>query len=61
MVYGVFPIYMEKVEKIEDAIRQSISYLKKHDYLHDEDVVVHVGSTPINLRGKTNMLKLSYV
>ncbi len=61
MVYGVFPFYMEQVEKIEDAIRQSISFLKKHDYLHDEEVVVHVGSTPINLRGKTNMLKLSYV
>ena len=61
IVYGVFPFYLEQVNKIEDGIRQSISFLKKNDYLHDEEVVVHVGSTPVNLRGKTNMLKVSYV
>ncbi len=61
IVYGVHPFYLEQVGKIADAIKQSIDFLKKNDYLHDEEVVVHVGSTPINLRGKTNMLKVSYV
>ena len=27
----------------------------------DEDVVVHVGSTPTPERGRTNIVKLSYV
>jgi len=60
-VYGIQPFYMESVEKIEDAVSSSIAVLKEQGYLHDEEAVVHVGSTPINKRGKTNMLKLSYV
>jgi len=29
--------------------------------IKEEDVVIHVGSTPILERGRTNMIKLSYV
>jgi len=29
--------------------------------IQEEDVVIHVGSTPVPERGRTNMIKLSYV
>ncbi|NOY37849.1 MAG: pyruvate kinase [Chlorobi bacterium] len=61
LVYGVEAFYMQSVSKIEEAIAHTISVLKKGKYIQDEDVVVHVGSTPVNQRGRTNMLKLSYV
>ncbi len=61
LVYNVYPFYMEEVEKIEDAVQKSVRFLKEKGLLEDDQVVVHVGSTPVNKRGKTNVLKLSYV
>ncbi len=61
LVYNVYPFCMEEVEKIEDAVQKSVRFLKEKGLLEDNQVVVHVGSTPVNKRGKTNVLKLSYV
>ena len=61
LIYNVYPFYMNEVEKIEDAVQQSVRILKEKGYLKEGQVVVHVGSTPINRRGKTNVLKLSYI
>jgi hypothetical protein len=27
----------------------------------DDDIIVHTGSTPLNLHGRTNMMKVSFV
>ena len=61
LIYNVYPFYMEAVEKIEDAVQRSVAILKEKGYLEENKVVVHVGSTPVNQRGKTNVLKLSYI
>lgn len=61
LVYGVEAFYMKSVSKIEEAISHTITVLKKQNLIRDEEVVVHVGSTPVNQRGRTNMLKLSYI
>jgi len=61
LVWGVKAFYFEDHESIDDAIDYSIEVLKSAALLNDNDVVVHVGSTPFEERGQTNMIKVSYV
>jgi len=61
LVWGVRAYYCQDFEKTDEAISYSIKLLKKHALINDGDVIIHAGSTPINEKGHTNMLKLSYV
>lgn len=61
LVWGVKAFYLEDLDEIDTAINKSMEFMKKRNLINEDDVVVHVGSTPLNKRGKTNMLKLSYV
>ncbi len=61
LLWGVRAFYAEQFTIIDDYIEFSISRLKEMKLIQEEDVVVHVGSTPILERGRTNMIKLSYV
>ena len=61
IVWGVRAFYVEVFEDIDKYIEYSIRFLKDRNLIRDDDVVVHIGSTPILERGRTNMLKLSYV
>ena len=61
VVWGVRTFYSEAYENIDDYIKHSINTLLELKLIQDEDVIVHVGSTPILERGRTNMIKLSYV
>ncbi len=61
LIWGVRAFYSEVFENIDDYIKHSFDRLIEMDLIHEEDVVVHVGSTPILERGRTNMIKLSYV
>lgn len=51
----------DNYENIDDAINYTIEFLKQKGYIKHEDIVIHIGSTPLHQRGKANMLKLSYV
>ena len=48
-------------DNIDEYINYSIDQLLGKKLINEEDVVVHVGSTPILERGRTNMIKVSYV
>ena len=61
LVWGMHAYYSEDIDNIDNAIEQSIANLRKRGYLHDGDVVVHVGSTPFEEKGQTNMVKVSQV
>jgi pyruvate kinase len=61
LAWGVRAFHSEVFENIDLYINHSIQRLKEMNLIKDEDVVVHIGSTPILERGKTNLLKLSYV
>jgi pyruvate kinase len=61
LVWGVRSFYSKVFDNIDDYIKYSIDQLLQKGLIHDEDVVVHVGSTPILERGRTNMIKLSFV
>jgi pyruvate kinase len=61
LVWGVRAFYLPKYELLEEAIRDSIDILKQNDLLIGGDFVIHAGSSPFNLQGRTNILKISHV
>ncbi len=61
LVWGVRAFLSEGDENIDDYIEHSINFLKDRNLIKEGDVVVHAGSIPILERGRTNMLKLSYI
>ena len=61
IVWGVRPHFVETYENIDQAIAESIRMLKEKGIIKDGEVIIHVGSIPLNLRGQTNMVKISYV
>jgi len=61
LVWGVIANYMETYENLNDVLPHSIEILKDKDLVKEGDILVHVGSIPLKLHGKTNMLKVSEV
>jgi len=61
LVWGIRAYYAEVFKSIDEYIENSIQQLRELDLVQEDDVVIHVGSTPTNERGRTNILKLSYV
>jgi pyruvate kinase len=61
LVWGIRAYHAEVFATIDDYIEHSIRQMKEMDLVHEDDVVIHVGSTPTNERGRTNIVKLSYV
>jgi len=61
MVWGVRAFFCNDFDNIDKAISYSIDTLKANGLINSGDIVVHVGSTPLNLKGSTNMIKVSKV
>jgi pyruvate kinase len=61
LIWGIRAYHSEVFPNIDDYIRHSIERLKDMKLIAEDDVVIHVGSTPTNERGRTNVIKLSYV
>jgi len=61
LVWGVRAFYYDEHDTMDDAIKHSLDFLKAENLIVEGDVIVHVGSTPFEEKGQTNMIKLSYV
>lgn len=61
LVWGVRAYYYDEHDNMDDVIKHSLDFLKANNLITEGDVVVHVGSTPFEEKGQTNMIKLSYV
>jgi pyruvate kinase len=61
LVWGVRAFYYDEHDTMDDAIKHSQDFLKSQELIAEGDVIVHVGSTPFEEKGQTNMIKLSYV
>jgi len=61
LVWGVRAYIGEDHNNMTEYVEQSIVFLKNKNLIKEGDVIIHVGSMPLNKRGKTNMLKLSYI
>ena len=61
LVWGVRTFVGKDYDYMANYIEHSIVFLKEKNLIEEGDVIIHVGSMPLNKRGKTNMLKLSYI
>ncbi len=61
LLWGVDAFYFTDMNDINSAIEESIKILKNKGLLQSGDLVIHVGSTPMNVTHKTNMLKVTEV
>ena len=61
MVWGIQPFYLSTYDDLDKSIQESIEILKAKKLLTNGDCVVHVGSTPLHLHGRTNMMKASKI
>lgn len=61
LVWGLTVFYVDTYNNIDDATEHSIKFLIEKQLLKNEDIVVHAASTPLHEKGRTNMVKLSYV
>ncbi|MCF8379504.1 MAG: pyruvate kinase [Bacteroidales bacterium] len=61
LVWGVRAYIGVERDTMNSYIQHSITFLKEKQLIKEGDVIIHVGSMPVNKKGKTNMLKLSYI
>lgn len=61
LVWGVKGYFYDKMVSTDHTISDSKYMLKKLGLVKDGDLVVNIASVPIEEKGKSNMVKLSYV
>jgi pyruvate kinase len=61
LLWGVRGFYSDEHIYTNDAIEYTLSFLKEKGLIEDDKLLVHVGSMPLNKKGQTNMVKLSYL
>ncbi len=61
LVWGVRGFYYNKYESTDDTISDLKQYIKDHKFVKADDLVINLASMPMKEKGRTNMLKLSYV
>lgn len=61
LVWGVRGYYYDKYESTDQTISDLKEYIKKEGFVKTDDLVVNIASMPMKERGRTNMMKLSYI
>jgi pyruvate kinase len=61
LLWGVKAFAFSFDKNIDQAIAWSIELLKKKREIKPNDIVIHLGSTPLSERERLNMLKITYV
>ena len=61
IVWGVRQYYLKTYQNINQAIEHATVILKENGMIMNGEVVIHLGSIPLNMRGQTNMIKISYI
>jgi len=61
LLWGISTFYFPIFDSIDKAVEYSIKHLLEQGLVEKGDLVIHVASTPITAKDKTNMIKLSRV
>jgi pyruvate kinase len=61
LVWGVKGFYYDKYESTDVTFSDLQKYIKDLGLVKDDDLIINIASMPMNERGRTNMMKLSYV
>lgn len=59
--WGVRSYFYDDISTFDEVTREQVTILKEKGYLNDADVVVNIGSTPVNQQKPSNTLKISMV
>ena len=61
MVWGVQGFFYDKYESTDQTIADLKDYIKEGGFVRADDLVINLASMPMKEKGRTNMLKLSYI
>ena len=61
LLWGVRGFYYNKYESTDKTISDIKEFLRNEGYLKIDDLVINIASMPMKEKGRTNMLKLSYI
>lgn len=61
LVWGVKCFYYDKMVSTDHTIADSQYILRKHGLVKEGDIIINLASMPIEEKGQSNMLKLSYI
>ena len=61
LVWGVRGFYYNKYESTDQTIDDLKLVIKNKGYLKNDDLVINIASMPMKEKGRTNMMKLSYI
>lgn len=61
LVWGVKGFYYNKYESTDETISDIKNFLKAGGFVEVDEMVINIASIPMKERGRTNMLKLSYI
>ncbi|MDX2171700.1 MAG: pyruvate kinase [Bacteroidota bacterium] len=61
LVWGIRGFYYNKYESTDDTINDLKAFIKAEGFVKDDDLVINIASMPMKEKGRTNMMKLSYI
>jgi pyruvate kinase len=61
LVWGVRGFYYNKYESTDQTISDLKEAIKKEGFVKVDDMVINIASMPMKEKGRTNMMKLSYI
>lgn len=61
LVWGVRGYFYDKYESTDQTIDDLKNYIKKEGLVKQDDLVINIASMPMKEKGRTNMMKLSYI
>lgn len=61
LVWGVRGFYYDKYESTDQTIDDLKDIIKKGGHVKNDDLVINIASMPMKEKGRTNMMKLSYI
>ena len=61
LLWGVRGFYFDTFINVDQTIEDIKNILKKEGYVKTGDLIINTASTPVNIQGMTNMIKLCKV
>ncbi|MBK9284263.1 MAG: pyruvate kinase [Sphingobacteriaceae bacterium] len=61
LVWGIRGFYYDKYESTDETINDLKKFIKSRGFVKDDDLVINIASMPMKEKGRTNMMKLSYI
>jgi pyruvate kinase len=61
LVWGVLGFYYDKYESTDKTISDLKAIVKSEGWVKEDDLIINIASMPMKEKGRTNMMKLSYV